>query len=216
LINAGNIEGAVTDVFEVGQLYQTTNSRGLQWAAITGMAIAAATKPGATVDGVLGAIHNGDPRFGKDFGEVRAAQEIERALTRTKDCKDFRELRKAFDTIYSGSGTPYAFSSANEVVTKAICVFRMVKGNPKDAMIAAANLGRDTDCLAAIAAGISGALSGARAVPEEWIKQVDYATTKMPITNSRRTLREHADGLYEAYRMRLRKMRSFADEMEQA
>ena len=216
LINAGDVEGAVTDVFEVGQLYQTTNSRGLQWAAITGMAIAAATKPGATVNSVLGAIHNGDPRFGKDFGEMRAAQEIERALTRTKDCKDFRELRKAFDAIYSGSGTPYAFSSANEVVTKAICIFRMVKGNPKDAMIAAANLGRDTDCLAAIAAGISGALSGASAIPEDWIKQVDYATTKMPVTNNRRPLREHADGLYEAYRARLRKMRSFADEMEQA
>jgi ADP-ribosylglycohydrolase len=216
LINAGDVEGAVTDVFEVGQLYQTTNSRGLQWAAITGMAIAAAAKPGATVDSVLGAIHNGDPRFGKDFGEVRAAREIERALTRTKDCKDFRELRKAFDAIYSGSGTPYAFSSANEVVTKAICILRMVKGNPKDAMIAAVNLGRDTDCLAAISAGISGALSGASAIPEEWIKQVDYATTKMPVTNNRRPLREHADGLYEAYRARLRKMRSFAEEMEQA
>jgi ADP-ribosylglycohydrolase len=92
----------------------------------------------------------------------------------------------------------------------------MVKGNPKDAMIAAANLGRDTDCLAAIAAGISGALNGASVIPEEWIKQVDYATTKMPVTNSRRALREHADGLYEAYHARLRKMRSFADEMERA
>ena len=30
LINAGDVEGAVSDVFEVGQLYQTTNSRGLQ------------------------------------------------------------------------------------------------------------------------------------------------------------------------------------------
>jgi ADP-ribosylglycohydrolase len=216
LINAGDVEGAVTDVFEVGQLYQTTNSRGLQWAAVTGMSIAAATRPGATVDSVLGAIQNGDPRFGKDFGEMRAWREIERALTRTKACRDFREMRKVFDSIYSGSGTPYAFSSANEVVTKAICIFSMVKGNTKDAIIAAVNLGRDTDCLAAVAAGISGALSGAGAIPTEWIKQVDYATSKMPVTNNRRTLREHADGLYEAYRARLRKMRAFADEMEQA
>jgi len=216
LINAGDLAGAVTDVFEVGQLYQTTNSRGLQWAAITGMAIAAATRPGATVDSVLGAIRDGDPRFGKDFGEVRAAQEIERALSRTRDCKDFREMRKVFDSIYSGSGTPYAFSSANEVVTKAICVFNLARGNPKDAIIAAVNCGRDTDCLAAIAGGISGALSGAAALPEEWIKQVDFATTKMPVTNNRRTLRQHSDGLYEAYRARLRRMRAFADQMEQA
>jgi ADP-ribosylglycohydrolase len=216
LINAGDVGGAVTDAFEVGQLYQTTNSRGLQWAAITAMAIAAATKPGATVDSVLAVIHEGDPRFGKDFGEVRAAGEIERALARTAECTDFRQMRKVFDGIYSGSGTPYAFSSANEVVTKAICVFRMAQGNPKDAIVAAVNLGRDTDCLAAIAGGISGALSGASSIPEEWLRQVDYATTKMPVTNSRRTLREHADGLYEAYRTRLRNMRSFAETMEKA
>jgi ADP-ribosylglycohydrolase len=216
LINAGDVAGAVSDIFEVGQLYQTTNSRGLQWAAVTGMAISAATRPGATVDSVLAVIMDGDPRFGKDFGEVRAAREIERGMEHTRGCKDFREMRKAFDALYSGSGTPYAFSSANEVVTKAICIFRMVGGNPKDAIIAAVNLGRDTDCLAAIAGGISGALSGPAALPEEWIRQVDYATTRMPVTNNRRTIREHADGLYGAYRSRLAKMRAFADEMEKA
>jgi hypothetical protein len=216
LINAGDVEGAVTDVFEVGQLYQTTNSRGLQWAAVTAMTIAAATKPGATVESVLAAIRNGDPRFGKDFGEMRVWREIDRGLTRTKDCKDFREMRKAFDAIYSGTGTPYAFSSANEVVTKAICVFRLAQGNPKEAILAAVNLGRDTDCLAAIAGGISGALSGAGAIPEEWIKQVEYATTKMPVTNSRRSLREHADGLYEAYQARLAKMRRYLEEMSRS
>ncbi len=216
LINAGDIEGAVTDVFEVGQLYQTTNSRGLQWAAVTAMAIAAATKPGATPDTVLNAILAGDPRFGKDFGEMRAAGEIQRGLARTKDCKDFREMRKIFDSIYSGSGTPYAFSSANEVVTKAVCIFRMVRGNPREAIIAAVNFGRDTDCLAAIAGGISGALSGSAAIPAEWIELVDHATAKMPVTNSRRTLREHADGLYEAYHARLRNLRAFVEAMQPA
>jgi ADP-ribosylglycohydrolase len=216
LINAGDVAGAVSDVFEVGQLYQTTNSRGLQWAAITGLAIAAATRPDATVDSVLAAIQNGDPRFGKDYGEVRAAHEIVRGLERTAGCKDFREMRTAFDAVYSGTGTPYAFSSANEVVTKAVCIFRMVRGNPRNAIIAAVNFGRDTDCLAALAGGISGALSGPASLPEEWIRQVDYATSRMPVTNNRRTLRGHADGLYEAYRARLARMRAFADEMEKA
>jgi hypothetical protein len=216
LINAGDVTGAVADAFEVGQLYQTTNSRGLQWACVTAMAIAAATKPGATVDSVLAAILNGDPRFAKIPAQQSVPREIERNLTRTKSCKDFREMRKVFDGLYSGSGTPYAFSSANEVVSKAVCVFAMTRGNVRDAMIAAVNLGRDTDCLTAIAAGISGALNGPAGIPEEWIKQVDYATTKMPVTNSRRTLRGHADGLYEAYRARLRRMRGLADEMEPA
>lgn len=226
LINAGDIEGAVEDVFEVGQLYQTTNSRGLQWAAITGIAIAAATKPGATVDSVIAAVLKGHPRLAvkgpaetihtDTFTHSNVVAEIERGLELTKKCQNFREMRVAFDPVYNGVGMSYAQAYANEVVTKGICVFNMVKGNLKEAMIASVNMGRDTDCLSAVSAGISGALSGAGAVPEEWIKQVDAATLKMPITCSRRTLRQSTDGLYDAFRARLARMRSYATQMEEA
>jgi ADP-ribosylglycohydrolase len=219
LINAGDIEGAVEDVFEVGQLYQTTNSRGLQWAAVTGIAIASATKSGATVDSVIGDILKGHPRFSNRGGatsQMAVVAEIERALELTKNCKDFREMRVAFDAVYNGKGMAYATAYANEVVTKAVCVFHMCKGNTKEAMISGVNMGRDTDCLAATASGISGALTGASSIPEEWFKQVDYATTKMPVTNSRRTVRQSADGMYEAFQARLRRIRSYAGEMEKA
>ena len=226
LINAGDIDSAVQDVFEVGQLYQTTNSRGLQWAAITGIAVASATKPGATVDSVLADVLKGHPRIftrgpaetthTEQYTHSNVLTEIERALELTKKCKDFREMRVAFDTIYNGIGIPYAQAYASEVVTKGICVFNMVKGNTREAMIAAVNMGRDTDCLAAVASGISGALTGAGSVPQEWIQQVDYATTKMPITCSRRTIRESADGLYDAFRARLSRVRSYAERMENA
>jgi ADP-ribosylglycohydrolase len=92
----------------------------------------------------------------------------------------------------------------------------MVKGVLKDALISGVNMGRDTDCMTAVAAGISGALTGASSLPPEWIKQVDYATTLNIYTNSQRTLREHSDGLYNAFKARLRKMRAFAEEMDQA
>jgi ADP-ribosylglycohydrolase len=217
LINAGDIEGAIHDIYEVGQLYQTANSRGIQWAAVTVVGIAAATKPGATVDSVLGAIFDNcdkvDKRFFKYAGVVR---EIDSGLKLTASCKDFRDMRKAFDKKYSGSGIPYAHSYANEVVTKAVCVFRMVKGNLKDAIIASVNMGRDTDCLASVAAGISGALSGGSSLPDEWIKQSDFATTKNIYTNAQRTLREHSDGLYNAYKARLRKMKTLVEEMDLA
>ncbi len=211
LINAGDVSGAVTDVFEVGQLYQTSNSRGLQWACITALSIAAATKPGATVDTVIGAIANGDPRI-----PASVWREIERGLKRTADCKNVRELRAAFDPVYSGSGMPYAFSYANEVVTKAICIFRMVNGDPKEAVLAGINMGRDTDCVTAIAGGIAGALRGAAAIPADWIKQVDYATTLNRFTNSQRTMREHSDGLFEAFRARLARSKSYVELMERA
>lgn len=214
LINAGDVEHALEDVLEVGQIYQASNSRGLQWAAVTAVAIAEATKPESTVDSVLGAVFDVcstfSERFVQDAGVVR---ELQRGLDRTAGCGDFRELRAEFDQIYSGEGLPYAHSYANEVVTKSICIFRMVQGDLTQAIISGVNMGRDTDCITAVAAGISGALTGSAGLPEGWVSQVDHATAINPYTNTQRTLSEHADGLYEAFVARLAKMRAYAESM---
>jgi ADP-ribosylglycohydrolase len=214
LINAGDIQGAIEDVREIGQLYNTANSRGILWAEVVVTAIAAATKPAATVDSVLGAIFDNcdkvDTRFIRKAG-IRS--EIDRAFKLTATCSDFRQMRKLFDEMYSGTGVPYAHSYANEIVTKAVCVFRMTKGNTWESMKAGVNMGRDTDCLTAVAAGISGALTGAGSLPSDLIKQVDYATSVNPHTNSKRTLAESSDGLYNAFKSRMARMKNFAEEM---
>ena len=126
---------------------------------------------------------------------------------------DFRQMREAFDSVYSGRGMQYFCAYANEVVTKGMCIFRMTGGDPREAIVASVNFGRDTDCLAAVSAGISGALSGASAIPAEWISQVDYATSVNPYTNSQRTVREHSDGLYAAFWNRLEKCEKHAATM---
>jgi ADP-ribosylglycohydrolase len=208
LINAGDVQGAIQDVFEVGQLYQTANSRGLQWAAVTGMGIAAATKRSATVDSVLGTI--------LETSAPGVKGEIERGLKLAQGAADFKDLRKRFDRMYSGSGVPYAHSYANEVVTKAVCVFSLVKGNPRDAIVAGVNFGRDTDCLTAVAAGLAGSLKGGSAIPKEWVDQVDRAAKMNPWTNTQNTLQEHADNLYAAFQRRLERMRLYAEEMRGA
>ena len=223
LINAGDVEGAIEDVLEVGQLYQATNSRGLKWACVTAVSIAEATKPGATVKSVLQAIYdNLDERqrvegredgWYADYAGFNLVDEIKTALEYTKDCRDFKDLREAFDPHYNAYGMPYNISYANEVVTKGVCVFRMCGGNVKDAIISASNLGRDTDCVAAIAGGLSGALGGTASLPDEWIGLVDKATQVLRFTNNKRTMREHADGLYGAFKNRLHKMTANADLM---
>jgi hypothetical protein len=81
-------------------------------------------------------------------------------------------------------------------------------------MKAGVNMGRDTDCLTAVAAGISGALSGADSIPKDFIRQVDYATSINPHTNSQRSLRETSDGLYNAFKSRLTKMSAYIKEMD--
>lgn len=215
LINAGDIQGAIDNIREIGQIYHTANSRGILWAEVVVTAISAATIPNATIDSVIGAVlDNCDKADGRFVREAGIRGEIQRALKLTADCKDFREMRKKFDEIYSGKGVPYSYSFANEIVTKGICVFKMTQANTWEAMKAAVNMGRDTDCLAAVATGISGALTGAGSLPKELIKQVDYATSVNPYTNSKRTLADTSDGLYNAFKSRLAKMKAFAEEME--
>lgn len=214
LINAGDVRGAIEDVHEVGQLYNAPESKGIRWAEVTAAGIAAATRPQASVDSVLGAIFDycdkGNGYAVKPAGVLR---EVETGLKWTEGCKDFRELRQKFDEVYNGRGIPYSQSYANEVVTKAVCIFRMVKGNTWEAMTASVNMGRDTDCLAAVATGLSGALTGSSSIPPELITQVDKATALNRFTNSQRTLRESADGLYDAFKARLRRMERLIQEM---
>ena len=217
LINAGDVPSAIADVHEVGQLYNVAGNRSLRWAEVTVAAIAAATKPGATVDGVLGAVFDHCDRQGTTWvKEVGVRPELERGLTLANGCRDFRDLRVKMDTVYAGRGIPYASSFANEVVTKAICIFKMTGGDTWEAIRSAVNMGRDTDCLAAIAGGISGALSGARSIPGDRLAQVDRATALNPHTCVRKTVRETADGLFEAYRARLARLRTFVDAMSGA
>ncbi|MDD4796669.1 MAG: ADP-ribosylglycohydrolase family protein [Eubacteriales bacterium] len=207
LINAGNVRSAIEDILEVGQLYQTSNSRGLKWACVTGVAIAAATKPGATVDSVIGAILDNCDRD-------MVSRELETQLNKTRGIGDIRDLRRYFDDVYNGIGMPYAFSFANEVVTKGVVILRMVGGNTRDAVIAGVNMGRDTDCVAAVAAGIAGALDGSASLPEKWITQLEYATTLNPHTNSKRTMKGNADGVYDAFKNRLANEAAYAREMD--
>jgi ADP-ribosylglycohydrolase len=215
LINAGDVRGAIDDIRQVGQLYNTANSRGILWAEVTVVAIAAATRPGATVDSVLGAVFDNcdkvDTRFFRPAG-IRG--ELDRALKLTAGCTDVRDMRRKFDSVYSGTGIVYAQSYANEIVTKAICVLRMTQGNTWEALKAGINMGRDTDCLAAVAGGVSGALAGGASIPADVVKQVDYATSLNRHTNSQRTLRESSDGLYHAFKARLARMKAYAQEMD--
>ena len=217
LINAGDVPSAIADVNEIGQLYNVAGSRSIRWAEVTVAAVAAATKPGATVDGVLGAVFDHCDRHGTTWvKEVGVRPELDRGLKLANGCRDFRDLRVKMDTVYAGRGIPYASSFANEVVTKAICIFKMTGGDTWEAIRFAVNMGRDTDCLAAIAGGISGALSGARSIPEDRLAQVDRATALNPHTCVRKTVRETADGLFEAYRARLARLRTFVDAMSGA
>ena len=75
-------------------------------------------------------------------------------------------------------------------------------GNSRQAVLEAVNFGRDTDCLAATAGGLAGALGGVEPLDAEWIEQVDAATMANPHTNRRTTIRHDAEALLKALQSR--------------
>ena len=227
LINAGDPRSAADDSYEIGKLYMRENDFGLRWAALYNAGIAEACKPNATVDSVIntiisfaeyrseqGRLYKGEPK-GKKFSYDQVLVQVKRAFDIGLESKSMDEVQKRFDEIYFGGYyQTYGLSTAHEIVGKGLALFAFHKGDPREAVVSACNFGRDTDCLGAIAGGLCGTLSGPSIYPKEWIDQVNEATKVDPYTNNKRTIEETADGLYEAFLEKQRRLAEYAASMK--
>lgn len=219
LINAGDPRGAADDTFEVGKVYAQETAFALRWAALYNAAIAEACKPDATVESVLDTARR-FAQYRAEAGSLYARydtieREINRALELVAKHTDPMAMRDAFYEFYSGGRYfNYGASQANEIVSKGLAIFALTRGDPKEAILVAVNFGRDTDCLAAVAGGLAGALMGMQAIPEEWIQQVNEATLQDAYTNNRRTIEETADGLFAAYLARRHRLEAYLCSMD--
>jgi len=203
LVNAGDPAQAARDVREVGRVLQQPLGDGLAWAAVVAAGIAAALAPDATVESVIAGA--------TEAGGAALVGEIRRALAVAEKTDDPVAMREKFETYYSGHGTAYAASHANEVVSKALAVFRATRGNPREAIITSVNFGRDTDCLAAVAGGLAGALSGWDPLPPDWVSQVDAATEVNPYTNLKLSLEAQAYVVWDALEAEAGRAKARAD-----
>jgi len=218
LINAGDPRGAADDTFEAGKVYCRDTHFALRWAALYNASIAAACEPGATVDSVLATARafagyraEGAKLYAR-YDTVR--HDLEQALDFARRAVDWQDMRARFDSVYFGGGYfNYGMAQANEIVAKGFGVFAHVRGDPEKAIVTAVNFGRDTDCLAAVAGGLSGALTGIGHLPGRWIVQVNRATKRDPYTNSRRTIEQTADGLLRAFHARRARLKAWASRM---
>ena len=208
LINAGDPDGAVRDVHDIGRLYFPAFDPSLEWAGIYVGAIAEALKPTATLQSVIDTGLALAPR-----PEYRT--EMERALEIAARFAEYKPFRAEFYKYYNGIGIPYAAAKSNETVSKAFAVVAFRKGDPRHSLLDGCNFGRDTDCLAASAGGLAGALNGSASLPAEWIEQIDVATANTPYTAVPCTIREHADGIYAALQKRAGRMHELCAVIEQ-
>jgi len=199
LINACDTEGTIRDLYDVARVYQPPFSDSFPWGAAYNAAVAHALRPDATVDSAV--------ETALEHAAQPIREEIQAALDVAAKSSDPMNMRRELNERYAGGRFPYAACLIYETVAKAMAVFAATKGNVKDAVIVSVNFGRDTDCLAATAAGLAGALTGTESIPSQWIDCVEEGTRNNPYTNSRLTIEETAKGLYSALQNKIRKMK---------
>jgi hypothetical protein len=102
----------------------------------------------------------------------------------------------------------YPNSSIYENVGFAFALFKATEGNVKQSVLIATNRGYDTDCTAASAAALCGALTGTSTIPADWIKTLDAGIANNPYSNAHFTNKATADGYYRALQNKVRRMES--------
>jgi len=205
MVNACRPDEAARDALQLGRIKDVKGRPGnyaLEVCAAIAAATAEALRPDATVDSVIETALSQlppDPR-----------REVEQGLAWARKAKDWKELRPLYERRYEGK----RISNAVEVLSGGLACFLMADGQPREAIIYAVNLGRDTDCKAYVAGGLSGALRGIEAIPSQWVETVEKQVLDDPYTVSRRTARQSAEGLYQACVNEMQKIRRAVSEID--
>jgi ADP-ribosylglycohydrolase len=205
MVNACRPDAAARDALVLGQIKDVKGRPGnyaLEVCASIAAATAEALRPNATVDSVIETALAQLPK------EPR--REVEQGLNWARKAKNWKELRPLYEKRYEGK----RISNAVEVLSGGLACFLMADGQPRQAIIYAVNLGRDTDCKAYVAGGLAGALRGIEAIPSEWVETVEKQVVNDPYTVSRRTARQAAEGLYQACVNEMQKVRTAVSEID--
>lgn len=224
LVNAGRPDNAARDALDLARIKDAPgkplwrkdafavdgivrSSLVWDWGNEVAAAIAAGTaealRPRATVDSVLRCALDQIPAAGRKDPETLIAWAREA-------CGDWKQLRDRYTAYFDG----HPISNAMEVFSAGLACFVLANGQPREAILYAVNMGRDTDCRAYTAGCFAGALRGIEAVPAEWVRTVEAAVLSDPYTVSKRTMREEAEGLYRACLNELERSRIAVAEMD--
>jgi len=167
LYHLADPEYAAIDATAISYMYQ----RGLDVIAATMLAatVAEALRPDATVDSVLQAALRVAPRSGLHTFDQRP---FDSAYDYLSTCL---QIAEKYDDVLAARAELYQkcllyhLIDPLEVWGFALAMFKIARGDVRQAAIGATNIGRDSDTIAGRAAMLAGALHGAGSVPPEWV-----------------------------------------------
>lgn len=159
-------EFAAIDATAISYMYQ----RGLDVAAATMLAatVAEAMRPQATVDSVLQAALDAAPRERLRTFDQRPFRSAYEYLHLCLDIADKYDDVLAVRAELYDKCLLYHMIDPLELWGFALAMFKIARGDVRQAAIGGTNIGRDSDTIAGRAAMLSGTLHGAAAVPEDW------------------------------------------------
>jgi hypothetical protein len=134
------------------------------------VAIATALTPGATMDDVIQNVLDYAWVLGHHAGEFIGR--LDQLLEIARKCETPFDLYEPFYNEFLVTFPPWEAVWTMEMVPAALAICAIAGEDTKQAIIGAANLGRDADTIAGIAGELAGALYGIDALPAPWVKKV--------------------------------------------
>ncbi len=175
LFSGGDVDKAI-DIALLVCKWTHNNNIALSGAAAVAAATAKAMDETATLEDVINAglygAKKGD-ELGRERGKTLAGPSVyKRIELANKIGKESSSITAAMEDISDIVGTGLA---AAEAVPAAFGLMSATKGNTKDAIMAAVNIGNDTDTVATIVGGILGTLNGIDSLPSNYLTILDEA-----------------------------------------
>ncbi|WP_166355190.1 ADP-ribosylglycohydrolase family protein [Phytoactinopolyspora limicola] len=181
IVNAADPDAAYAEAIDLAGAHQT--SFGREAAGVMAACIAAAARPGATVDDVVATAL----RLAKDGTRAAIEAVIDAASgarhwTEAVESGQLRKAVRGYDTVGEdyrdqglGARRPSRLHSIEELPV-ALAMLVISGGDWRDSVLGGVNYGRDSDSIASMAGAIAGTLGGLAVVPTEWAEQVATAS----------------------------------------
>jgi ADP-ribosylglycohydrolase len=202
IINACNPRQAALDSENVCLLLQPPASGGIEGSKVITAATAEAFRPTATVESVIEA--------SKAHVSLNTREIVDEALAIARESPDIKAVREPIRAHFAPT---YPYADAVETAAEAMALFWITKGDVREGLIGATNLGRDTDCIAGMLGSVCGAFKGIDQVPAQWVETVQGAIDRNPYTMQKKSMRETAEGLTGALRKTMAELRGRLDEI---